>query len=102
MFYAGRPSVTALLLLSVVSSGWLQMVHGEDLFTYSDFGLDWNGTCRTGVRQSPINFRETLFSRTAVSPPVPDGTFGTGTNVSVSGYSAPWCLAFTRVRHYSC
>ena len=67
-----------------MSSGLLQTVHGQDAFTYSDFGLDWNGTCRNGTHQSPINFREALYSRTANASAVPDGTFGTGTNVSVS------------------
>ena len=71
-------------MLIVVSPGPLQIVHGQEAFTYSDFGLDWNGTCRSGARQSPINFRESLYSRTAIAPPVPNGTFGTGTNVSVS------------------
>ena len=62
----------------------MQIVHGQDAFTYSDFGVNWNGTCRSGVHQSPINFRDSLFSRTAIPPPVPNGTFGTGTNVTVS------------------
>ena len=77
--------MTALLVSSVVLAGLL--VRGDEaLFTYSDFGLDWNGTCKDGKRQSPINLEEALFTRPASSPPVPAGTFGTGTNVSVSGY----------------
>ena len=76
--------MTALLILSVAFSGLL--VRGDaSLFTYSDFGLDWNGTCKDGKRQSPINLEEALFTPAASSPPVPAGTFGTGTNVSVSG-----------------
>ena len=71
-------------MLSLASSGLLQLVHGQEAFDYADFGLDWNGTCKSGMRQSPVNFRESQYSRTAIAPPVPNGTFGTGTNVSVS------------------
>lgn len=79
--------MTALLVLSVVASGFLQLVRGEGtLFAYADFGLDWNGTCKSGKRQTPINLEEALYTRSASNPPVPAGTFGTGTNVSVSGY----------------
>lgn len=85
VFYAGWRSVTALLVLSVIFSRLL--VRGDQaLFTYSDFGLDWNGTCKDGQRQSPINVEKSLFTRAPSSPPVPAGTFGTGTNVSVSRY----------------
>ncbi|KAL3153841.1 hypothetical protein ABBQ32_013416 [Trebouxia sp. C0010 RCD-2024] len=82
MCMRGWRSVTALLVLSVIFSRLL--VRGDQaLFTYSDFGLDWNGTCKDGQRQSPINVEKSLFTRAPSSPPVPAGTFGTGTNVSV-------------------
>lgn len=84
--FAGWRSVTALLVLSVIFSGLL--VHGDPApFTYADFGLNWNGTCKDGLRQSPINVEKSLFTRPPSSPPVPAGTFGTGTNVSVSGHA---------------
>lgn len=84
MCMRGCRNVTALLVLSIVYLGFLQLVRGdESLFTYSDFGLDWTGLCKNGTRQTPINLDEALYTLAANNPPVPAGTFGTGTDVTV-------------------
>ena len=59
------------------------------LATYSDHGLSWNGTCSTGVRQSPINFN--LANANITWQKVPTNVTNQGPSYSGgSGSPAAW------------